>query len=572
MNKKTCFPVYFLVVILIVTSMSCSFSGGESEQADTEQNIIPVDTSTPSASLPTSDSIAATNLPTTSPVSPIGVTWQWTVKTGKLRFFGVSSDGKIYGVSENLYAILGSNGEVLQTNDVSLGRCIRDNFSGGFGTMTLNNWFVFEADGTFHTISNSYCIISPDNPPSIEENQDNYLFSPYSDGVKIINLPPIPDGFEDFRNGYYFGDNRRKNLNAYVNKSERKIAYFDRNGEIRVFDLPADFDLENHPREFSMIIMPWDDVYCSYPAYDALGNNLGNKKCIFDRNGNFNYLSKFPSPFFLESSTTNSLSDMIFLPEIERVYLYSLPKHTLSVYDLNLSFLEEYQLPESFPRIDSRKELFVGYDGAVYVYDTEFLDETISTYVTALSKYLLPDRSVSIQPQPTVAALNDDGLLSQILNRGTIVIATDPNYYPQSQVNISGERSKNTKCANDQLTAGELLGFDIDVAITISLRLGVEPCFVAPSWDHIVAGTWGDQWDISVGSMVITPEREQVLFFATPYYFDSDGNPMGIAIDKASSLPVESLVKVVDQIVKDMHLDGTLSEYSYKWYEKDVTK
>ncbi|MBA3737381.1 MAG: transporter substrate-binding domain-containing protein, partial [Actinobacteria bacterium] len=51
------------------------------------------------------------------------------------------------------------------------------------------------------------------------------------------------------------------------------------------------------------------------------------------------------------------------------------------------------------------------------------------------------------------------------------------------------------------------------------------------------------------------------------------GEPLAIAFDKASELDGASLQEAVDQIVADMHEDGTLTELSEKWYDGiDVTK
>jgi len=109
-------------------------------------------------------------------------------------------------------------------------------------------------------------------------------------------------------------------------------------------------------------------------------------------------------------------------------------------------------------------------------------------------------------------------LLATILARGTLVISTDPAYPPQSALKATPERTAGTKCTSDQKTLGELEGFDIDVAAAIAKGLGVEPCFVTPDWTLIIAGNWADRWDISVGSMTITPERAKLLYFAQPYY------------------------------------------------------
>jgi polar amino acid transport system substrate-binding protein len=110
-------------------------------------------------------------------------------------------------------------------------------------------------------------------------------------------------------------------------------------------------------------------------------------------------------------------------------------------------------------------------------------------------------------------------LLSQITERGTLVVSTDPNYAPQSVLKADGARTPGTACAADELTAGEMEGFDVDVAVEIGERMGVETCFATPTWDAITAGNWGGQWDISVGSMTITTARQDLLNFTTPYYY-----------------------------------------------------
>jgi polar amino acid transport system substrate-binding protein len=95
-------------------------------------------------------------------------------------------------------------------------------------------------------------------------------------------------------------------------------------------------------------------------------------------------------------------------------------------------------------------------------------------------------------------------LLAKIQADGVIRVSTDPAYPPQSYLNPD---------------TGEYEGFDIDVATEIAKRLGVEISWEAPSWDLIIAGSWNDRWDMSVGSMTVTPERAQVLDFTPAYYY-----------------------------------------------------
>lgn len=112
-----------------------------------------------------------------------------------------------------------------------------------------------------------------------------------------------------------------------------------------------------------------------------------------------------------------------------------------------------------------------------------------------------------------------EDLLAAVEERGTLIVSTDPNYEPQSFLDAEAERLADTNCSTDQLTYGEMIGFDVDVAKGVADRLGVEVCFVTPDWDVITAGNWSDRWDVSIGSMTVTTARQQVLDFVTPYYY-----------------------------------------------------
>jgi His/Glu/Gln/Arg/opine family amino acid ABC transporter permease subunit len=111
-----------------------------------------------------------------------------------------------------------------------------------------------------------------------------------------------------------------------------------------------------------------------------------------------------------------------------------------------------------------------------------------------------------------VVAGQGTDLLDQVLQAGKLRVAVDPNYPPQSFFN---ER-------------GELRGFDVDAGKRVGERLGVEVEFVTPPWDLIVAGNWQARWDLSIGSMAPTVDREKVLWFTEPYYY----SPAAFAVHK----------------------------------------
>ncbi len=108
----------------------------------------------------------------------------------------------------------------------------------------------------------------------------------------------------------------------------------------------------------------------------------------------------------------------------------------------------------------------------------------------------------------TACAGETDGHLARVCEAGAIRVSTDPEYPPQSFL--------------DEET-NELDGFDIDVAKEIAERLGVEVQFETPGFDAVTAGSWADRWDMSVGSVTVTPAREEVLDFTQAYYFTAVG-------------------------------------------------
>jgi polar amino acid transport system substrate-binding protein len=138
------------------------------------------------------------------------------------------------------------------------------------------------------------------------------------------------------------------------------------------------------------------------------------------------------------------------------------------------------------------------------------------------------------------------GMLAAVLDSGTLRVSTDPAYPPQSSLNENGEWE----------------GFDIDVATEIADRLGVEVAWETPSWDVITAGNWAGRWDISVGSMTVTPERTEVLHFTPAYYY----TPASVAVheDNTDITDTETdldgkTIGVCGGCTYDFYLQGTLN-------------
>jgi polar amino acid transport system substrate-binding protein len=108
--------------------------------------------------------------------------------------------------------------------------------------------------------------------------------------------------------------------------------------------------------------------------------------------------------------------------------------------------------------------------------------------------------------------------LAQVLARGTLVLSTDLDYAPQSFAVKGATRAATTKCTPNQLTAPEVSGYDAETGKLAAAALGVEPCFVAVPFDQVIAGNWGDRWDIAWGSGALTAKRMKALYVTQPYY------------------------------------------------------
>ena len=120
-------------------------------------------------------------------------------------------------------------------------------------------------------------------------------------------------------------------------------------------------------------------------------------------------------------------------------------------------------------------------------------------------------------PTPTGADPTKDKL-AQVLARGTLVLWTDPDYAPQSFKVEGAARGAPSKCAPDELTAPEVSGYDAETGKLVAAALGVEPCFVVTPFDAMIAGSWGDRWDVAWASGAITKGRMEKLYVTQPYY------------------------------------------------------
>ena len=119
--------------------------------------------------------------------------------------------------------------------------------------------------------------------------------------------------------------------------------------------------------------------------------------------------------------------------------------------------------------------------------------------------------------KPSASADAATDKLAQIRARGTLILPTDPAYPPSSVAVEGATRMAGTRCEANQMTRAEMDGYDVAVGNLIADAIGVEPCYVVPTWTEMLAGHWADRWDIAFASIGVAQDRMAALYFTKPY-------------------------------------------------------
>ena len=98
-------------------------------------------------------------------------------------------------------------------------------------------------------------------------------------------------------------------------------------------------------------------------------------------------------------------------------------------------------------------------------------------------------------------ALWEKSTLNQIVKRGELRVGTEAGYMPFEM------RDKQ----------GNIIGFDMDIAKKMASVLKVKVTFVNTQWDGIIPALLTDKFDILMGGMTITAERNLQVNFSKPY-------------------------------------------------------
>jgi polar amino acid transport system substrate-binding protein len=102
--------------------------------------------------------------------------------------------------------------------------------------------------------------------------------------------------------------------------------------------------------------------------------------------------------------------------------------------------------------------------------------------------------------------LVDESAIEQIAKRGVIRVGMDV-FVPWAM--------KDKK--------GELIGFEIDIARKLAEDMGVKVEFVPTKWSGIIPALTTGKFDVLIGGMTVTTQRNLKINFTKPYYYTEQG-------------------------------------------------
>lgn len=95
---------------------------------------------------------------------------------------------------------------------------------------------------------------------------------------------------------------------------------------------------------------------------------------------------------------------------------------------------------------------------------------------------------------------------------------------------------------NEKNAAGELVGFDVDIANALCAEMQRTCEIVAQDWDGIIPGLVNNKYDAIVASMSITEDRLKSIDFTDPYYSNYIAlvakNGSGFSMEDVSTKPI----------------------------------
>ena len=121
---------------------------------------------------------------------------------------------------------------------------------------------------------------------------------------------------------------------------------------------------------------------------------------------------------------------------------------------------------------------------------------------------------------------------------------------------------------SEKTASGDLIGFDIDIAMALCEKMNAKCELVEQDWDGIIPALLARKYDAIIASMSITEERKKVVDFSKKYYNEvakfaaksgaiSDDSPAGLA---GKTIGVQRGT-IHDNYVSEVYKDSEIKRY-----------
>jgi ABC-type amino acid transport substrate-binding protein len=97
----------------------------------------------------------------------------------------------------------------------------------------------------------------------------------------------------------------------------------------------------------------------------------------------------------------------------------------------------------------------------------------------------------------------------------------------------------------EYISKGARVGFEVDLMNEIARRLGLAPVFVNTQWETILREMEQGRYDCIVGGITITPNRERILAWSTPYLTTT----LSLVVNRAKTPGIQSITDLKEASV-----------------------
>src|ERR1700750_1917950 len=146
--------------------------------------------------------------------------------------------------------------------------------------------------------------------------------------------------------------------------------------------------------------------------------------------------------------------------------------------------------------------------------------------LTALAVMLLANLSAHAQ-QPAPSRLDE------IIKRGTLRVGMTGDYKPFTYLDK---------------TTQQFSGFDVDMAEALGKALGVKVEYVATAWPKLMKDFEADQFDIAMGGVSITLDRQKKGYFSAPIMREGK-TPIARCADVGKSQTIAAIDKKGPRVI-----------------------